>query len=271
MNNDEKELLFIYLFVDRKIKLISCRIKYFKEITGLDYDISHIIEYLKEIDVACTIPGCNNRRKLDLEDIKKNYFGFQLFCSRECYVKNLSLRQIGDKNSSHKMSLETFESMRKNNSEFMKSQISKGLFKPNITNSWAKSKCSLIINDTKRFFRSSWEAFFNLVNPHLEYEKLRIPYIHDGNNHTYIVDFIDDLNRIIYEIKPSGFKNFNKNSSKEVYAIEWCRNNDYSYTQIDESWFKINFPINKHLLNDQEEGNDIKRKLKKFNESKKNN
>lgn len=49
----------------------------------------------------------------------------------------------------------------------MKTNILNGTFTPNVTNSWAKSRCYI---DTIPF-RSSWEVLFYVLNPKLKYEK----------------------------------------------------------------------------------------------------
>ena len=63
-------------------------------------------------------------------------------------------------------------------------------------------------------FRSSWEAFFNLVNPLFSYETRRVGYIHKDEKHTYIIDFDDITNKILYEIKPASQETLEKNLDK---------------------------------------------------------
>jgi len=36
-------------------------------------------------------------------------FGFNSFCSDNCYNKSISIRQMGENNTSHRMSEETFK------------------------------------------------------------------------------------------------------------------------------------------------------------------
>mgnify|MGYP000874613176 CR=1 FL=1 len=271
MNKVDKEKLYNFLFVDKKIRKIKDRIDYVNNLLNMNFtDLSQVIEYLKDINCKCKLDGCNNRKIFNYNRADRTEYGFYDYCSPKCYNKYLSNRQLGSNNSSHKMSIESFNSMRSKNSIIMKDKIKSGLFKPNITNSWAKSRVSLILNDVKITYRSSWDAFFNLVNPNLLYEKIIIEYIHDGMRYNYIVDFVDYENKIIYEIKPSGFKDFNKNISKEKYAIEWCRVNNYRYYMIDEKWYIENYTRYKYLLDDQPEGDEIKRKLRQFDEDKKN-
>ena len=46
--------------------------------------------------------------------------------------------------------------------------ISEGRFIPDVTNSWANSRAILNLNGKEKKYRSTWEAFFQLVNPELE-------------------------------------------------------------------------------------------------------
>ena len=149
----------------------------------------------------------------------------------------------------------------------MKLRISTGEFTPNITNSWSGSK-SIIEMDNKIFkYRSSWEAFFHLCNQGLEYEKIRIPYIFNEENHNYIVDFVDLKNNKLYEIKPNACLEIDIVKSKMEYAREWCLENNFTIEYIGDSWFKSNFNKNKYLLDTQKHGNDILKKLKQFDEN----
>jgi hypothetical protein len=120
------------------------------------------------------------------------------------------------------MTEETFKSMCEKNSIRMKLNIREGKFIPNITNSWSNSRCNIsfvrdgqIINMKTR---STWEAYFQLFNTHLLYEKIIIPYLYNNIEHNYIVDFVDFDNKIIYEIKPLSNKNTDRVKVKAKFA-----------------------------------------------------
>jgi len=117
-------------------------------------------------------------------------------------------------------------------SNTMKNKIAKGEFTPCVTNSWAKSRC--YIDDIP--FRSSWEAMFYLITE-LPYEKIRIPYIGlDNKKHSYIIDFHDEENKILYEIKPNSLIKDEKVKIKEGAAKEWCKENEWTFEFISEKY-----------------------------------
>ena len=109
------------------------------------------------------------------------------------------------------------------------------------------------IYNIKIKYRSSWEAVFHLLNPKLNYEKIRIPYYLEGLRKLYIVDFEDSDNKILYEIKPNSEINSKKNKIKEIAAKEWAVNNGYAYKIISDEWFlenvhKVDFEKNPQLI-----------------------
>ena len=126
----------------------------------------------------------------------------------------------------------------------MKNYIKSGRWTPAITNSWCHSKIQLkyLLNNQviSKNVRSSWEAFFQLLNPNLEYESLRIPYYDTEHKITrnYIVDFIDNENKIVYEVKPYRCKSKQSNIDKFNALEEWCKTNDYKMNIITEDYFQ---------------------------------
>jgi len=124
----------------------------------------------------------------------------------------------------------------------MKNKILMGEFTPCVTNSWANSRCKLIINGYDVKYRSTWDAVFQILNPSCEYETLRIKYISpkDNKTHSYIVDFVDNVNRITYEIKPKSNRSNDVVLAKEQYLIQWCHYHGYTYSIIDDDWFSKN-------------------------------
>lgn len=111
----------------------------------------------------------------------------------------------------------------------IKERIRGGQFTPNITNSWTHWDATVKIDGKIRKYRSSWEACFAVCHPEYKYETLRIPY---GDGKTYIGDFYDDPNRVLYEIKPR--KTYNAQVYKITSVIEWCMRNRVKFVWINE-------------------------------------
>lgn len=146
-------------------------------------------------------------------------------------------------------------------SNLVKDKIKDGSWTPCVTNSWTKWKIS--VHGYK--FRSSFEGIFYIKHAlenseHIEYESLRIPYINDkGLNKTYIVDFIDKVNKCVYEIKPKSLSETVNNSLKRDALLLWCKETGYKYFEIDEY---IIFQYAKTLKNETEFVNDFRRKYR---------
>lgn len=246
----------------------------------LDYGISfnsldECFDYLTEHwDKKCKNDSCCNNRKLtsifpnreDYTNVKTSY-GIYKFCENSsCNYKSISERQMGDNNTCHRMSDESFRSMCEKNSLIMKNKIRNGEFIPNITNSWARSRCELKFNrDGEEVIvrtRSSWDAYFQLYNKSFLYEKVVIPYKHDGIEKNYIVDFVDIENKILYEIKPKSAINNSINKSKFKYAKKWCLKNGYKYQIIKDDWFRKNYDEN--IVYGQPSEYKILKNLKQF-------
>lgn len=88
-------------------------------------------------------------------------------------------------------------------------------------------------------FHSRWEAIFQLEHPDYEYEKLRLPYTNDSNKScVYIVDFICHSRKEIVEIKPIWQMNTPNVIIKCNTAKEWANSNGYTFTVINDSYFK---------------------------------
>jgi hypothetical protein len=138
-------------------------------------------------------------------------------------------------------------------SKHMKELIRSGKFTPNIHNSRTHWQCTY--NGVK--FRSSWEAAFYAMTDNLEYEKHRIEYIDTESKKTrvYITDFTDEINKIIYEIKPNI--HLKSSEAKISAAISWCDKNNYEFKIIDESWFAEN----KEAIMESGLSSDIKKRL----------
>lgn len=228
----------------------------------------------------CKNDNCNNNRKItslfpNREDfllVNKKY-GIYKFCEKSnCNYKSISERQIGFNNTCHRMTEDSFRSMCEKNSKKMKLNIKEGRFIPNITNSWAKSRCEIsFIRDNKTInikTRSTWEAYFQLFNTNLVYEKVIIPYSYKNIEHNYIVDFVDYENKILYEIKPLSNKDNDIVKVKTKYGRRWCKLNGYKYILITDRWFIKNY--NENLVIGQPDEVKIIKNLRQFkNENKK--
>jgi|694.fasta_scaffold09700_10 hypothetical protein len=201
------------------------------------------IQYMEDI---CN--GCGTTYKKAKNSIKR-------YCTQKCWTLNgdyvhseVTKQKIRNTNSVVHSSIEfkekhkqTYLNARHKQSETMKRKIANGEFTPCITNSWTRWKAQLNINGTIKKFRSMWEAAFYSLNTHLQYEVTRIPYIIDNNSHTYIVDFTDNTNKILYEIKPKSLVEHPRNIVKQTAAQNWCKNMGYSYVVIDDDWYISNF------------------------------
>ena len=242
--------------------------------------LSDCFEFLTEHwNKKCKNLNCKNNRKIgslfpnrnDFLNVKKVY-GVYKFCDDPfCNYSFISERQKGDNNTCHRMTEESFKSMCKKLSNIMKRKIKNGEFLPNITNSWAKSRCEVEVVRNNKIVRvktrSSWDAYFQIFNPDFIYEKIVIPYKHNGIEHNYIVDFVDLKNKILFEIKPDSTAKDPKNISKFKYAKKWCRSNGYKYMIIKNKWFRENY--NSKLLIKQPSEEKIKLNLRQFDEDKK--
>lgn len=172
---------------------------------------------------------------------------YHQFCSIECRNKWWAQKQR-ENNTIYRANEETLNRVKNENSIRMKQKIKDGEFTPCSTNSWCHSRYKIkFIQNNKlvtKFLRSSWEVIFQLLNPNLLYEKLRVQYIGKDNKlHNYIVDFIDIDNKIVYEVKPDSCKEVRDNILKNNALINWCKQNNYEMHYIDENYFQ------KHIFN----------------------
>lgn len=128
-------------------------------------------------------------------------------CSKECWYKERSFRQLGNKNSSHKMSKETKLIRDKNLSNLMKEKILNGTFTPNTQNRYTHHMIDFFWNGEKRKVRSTWELIYWVNHPDLLYENIRIKYFDSkfGKERIYIADFFNKTTNTVVEIKPRKF------------------------------------------------------------------
>lgn len=184
----------------------------------------------------------------------------------ECQLKQRSNSILGDKNPFHRITDENRKEMGKKISKKIKAKIANGTFTPNITNSWCKSKISVLISrngeQVKVNVRSSWEALFQIINPYCLFEKLRIPYEINNNIKNYIVDFIDTKRKIVYELKPSTLVDNTINQIKFESLKKWAAVNNYKVEIITEDFIKKQY--REDLIKDQPEYLKLKRLLSKI-------
>jgi len=176
-------------------------------------------------------------------------------------LKNISKQRCGKGNPMFGVKLS--EKYKNQKSKMMKEKILNGDFTPNIHNS--KTHWQVEYNGKK--YRSSWEAVFHFLNPDCEYEKIRISYFYKGENKIYILDFVDNLNKKLFEIKPKEQLTNGKVKAKEKSAIEWCKKNGFVFQNISQNYFIENIDkIRKSILDIE-----IKNKMEKLYEINKKN
>ena len=124
-------------------------------------------------------------------------------------------------------------------STIMKLKILNGEFTPKTSNRLNHKRLTSDITGIKNY-RSNWEVQFHENFPNLLYEKLRIKYSYKNKIHVYIVDFIDDIEQIIYEIKPKSMCDNEKTICKLNAAKEWCIKNNYTLKIITENEYRFN-------------------------------
>ena len=228
-------------FTLNRLKNHTNIVDYFSEIKNID-NYEELFLYLTgKTKYLCDICG-KPTKFISFSGSKKGRF-YKQFCCDECRQIWWAKKQQED-NTSNRMTEETKKNAALKQSIRVKNYIKSGRWTPAITNSWCHSKIKLkyILNNVivSKNVRSSWEAFFQLLNPNLEYETLRIPYYDTEHKITrnYIVDFIDNENKIVYEVKPYRCKSKQSNIDKFNALEEWCKTNDYKMNIITEDYFQ---------------------------------
>lgn len=184
------------------------------------------------------------------------------FCSTECYHLSLTQKYVEVMHPGLRS-----KSSIKSRSDSMKRKILSGEFTPHASNSWCKSRVEVMVGEKVVPCRSAWDATFLICNPELEYETLRIPYVNSvGVSRVYIVDFVDRVNCIMYEIKPDGNKDDPDVKLKEQAAILWGNTNGYKFEFIGNSWFEQLFSSKEynHRFEVQPSAELILRRMKQF-------
>ncbi len=159
-----------------------------------------------------------------------------LTCSKKCENSLATKRMSGTGNTVHRQTPSTKKRSKARASKTMKAKIASGAFTPCVTNSWAKSRCYVGGHP----FRSSWEALFWITNQKTLFEKIRVPYTYDGESHSYIIDFVDEETKTLYEVKPSSKISDPKVVAKEQSAKIWATNNGYTFRFVSDDYYKSN-------------------------------
>ena len=143
-------------------------------------------------------------------------------------------------------------------SSTMKEKIQKGLFTPTITNTWTHWDAKIIDKDKNvKRFRSSWEACFFYSNSHLKYESIRTTIETTGQ--IVICDFYDDVDRVMFEIKPRN--RYNIEIDKIVALQKYCFNNNIKFIWINENNILEYIDI-EDILNDEQNKEQFLKMLK---------
>lgn len=228
---------------------------------NIDYDFNDaedLYDFLINEDTKCKLRTCDNKKRF-----RSFTTGYYDFCCKKCNNKWLSESRIGDNNPIHNISDENRKKWKATLSKQVKERIKKGDWTPGVTNSWCHSRYKITLNRGDKEItlkvRSSWEAFYQLLFPNLIYEQLRVPYKYNNNWHNYIVDFIDEENKRVIEIKPKSEQSTLRNIIKRDALCNWCKYNEYEYVCIDEDFF-INLSWDEQLLEKQPD----KLRLSKF-------
>lgn len=164
--------------------------------------------------------------------------GAEHTCSQKCYFKLV-------KESKNKY-YPTSDEERAKSSLRMRTAILDGSFTPNVTNSRCKSR--VYTTDSRTPLRSTWEGvFYGIMKEKgitLDYETHRIPYTYENVKRVYMPDFIDEKNRVIYEIKPDSEFDL-KVEAKIASAKQYCIVNGYELVLITDQWFVDNLTEDK--------------------------
>lgn len=129
-------------------------------------------------------------------------------------------------------------------SNTMKDKILKGEFTPNSNN--RNTHWESMFNGVK--YRSSWEAWYQYVNPTAEYEILRISYVLGSATKIYIVDFIDHASKLVIEVKPKELCTGEVFEAKMKALTNWAINNQYDVLVVDKEWLIKNPVHTKDLV-----------------------
>lgn len=161
----------------------------------------------------------------------KGIYPYSSPCS-DATKRKISEKNRGERNGMYGTVMSAEKKQEK--SQMMRAMILAGTFTPNSNNRNTHWNATF---DGKKY-RSSWEALYQYINPSAEYEKFRIEYTLDGNNKIYIVDFIDNINKLVIEVKPRELCEGAKFDAKINALTNWAKTNDFSLLIVDKQWFQ---------------------------------
>jgi len=166
----------------------------------------------------------------------KGSYPYSSPCS-DATKRKISEKNQGERNGMYGTVMSAEKKQEK--SQLMHAMILAGTFTPNSNN--RNTHWDAEYNGKK--YRSSWEALYQYINPVAEYEKFRIEYMLDGKNKIYIVDFIDNVNKLVIEVKPRELCVGDKFNAKINALTGWATTNNYAILIVDKEWFRSR-PIN---------------------------
>ena len=161
--------------------------------------------------------------------------GWALTCSEECRQMLSSVRQMGENNTSHKISQEDKKLSHMKQSNTMRNKILDGSFTPNSQNYLTHKMIGFLWDGKMRKVRSLWEMIYWIKNPNLQYESVRIKYFDTKSNRerVYITDFHDAITNTIIEVKPKKYQPTLTDKRIAVVAA------GYNYLVVDEDYFDV--------------------------------
>jgi hypothetical protein len=146
----------------------------------------------------------------------------------------------------------------KTHSPDARAKISEAVSKNNCIKPWLRNKTGHFESaktGLTGIFRSSWEELVfkelesdeNVLSYHSE--PFRIKYKTSGRNRNYAPDFLveyKDGRKVLLEIKPKGFLNFEINKDKFEAGREYCKENEMSFeVWSDAEIAKLRIKFNK--------------------------
>lgn len=121
-------------------------------------------------------------------------------------------------------------------SHTMRNKILTGKFTPNSNN--RNTHWESVYKGKK--YRSSWEAWYQYLDNQAEYESLRLEYNYKGKSKIYIVDFINQAEKKVIEIKPKELLNREDTKIKLEALNQWAIQNNYTLVIVTKQWLVEN-------------------------------
>lgn len=106
---------------------------------------------------------------------------------------------------------------------------------------WARGNYTSTKVNRTFYYRSSWELLYmkeldedsNVVK--WDYEPFSLKYFDGEKQRRYIPDFIVETEntKLLVEVKPISLQHHGINKLKKEAALEWCKENNYQYTEVN--------------------------------------